>query len=72
MKSVRAKIIAALISSPMCTIWSALVWRCQCRRECNRLRRTLQPLTWCRDSRFRCGWQRGRDARAQRRVQRAV
>jgi len=40
--------------------------------EINRPRQVLQLLTsWC-DSRLRCRWQRGRNARARGRVQRIM
>ena len=53
-------------------IQSSVVWRTECRRECNRIRGAPQPLTRCRDTRLRCGWKRDRDARAQGRFQGVV
>jgi len=35
------------------------------RQQPNWLRRILRPLTWCRDSRLRRGWQRDRNPPAQ-------
>jgi len=43
-----------------------------CDQQYSRSRQILQPLTWCRDSRLRCGWRRGRDARASGRFQRVL
>ena len=42
-----------------------VVWRAKRDQQRNRLREVLQPFTRCRDSGFRRGTQRDRDARAQ-------
>jgi len=50
-------------------VWSAVVRRAGCNKQCNRLREVSQPITWCCDPRLRWNGQRDRNARTGRWVQ---